>query len=185
MEVGLLPSSIKRTVLANLREQILTPRTSALAVLALSIVIIAAAWGFELIGGYKPCPLCLTQRLAYYFAIPASLLALILLQISWTHAAKWVLGLIVLGFVINAGLGVYHSGVEWHFWAGPNDCSGGIGELTSQAGEGLLNALKKTRVIRCDEAPWRLIGLSFAGYNALFSTTLALFAYAGIRFKHF
>ena len=31
----------------------------------------------------------------------------------------------------------------------------------------------KTRVIRCDEAAWRFLGLSLAGYNVLVSLFLA------------
>jgi disulfide bond formation protein DsbB len=42
--------------------------------------------------------------------------------------------------------------------------------------DGLLNTLKDVHVIRCDEAAWRLFGLSFAGYNALISLGLAVLA---------
>jgi disulfide bond formation protein DsbB len=31
-------------------------------------------------------------------------------------------------------------------------------------------------IVRCDEAPWRFLGLSLAGYNALISAILALIA---------
>jgi disulfide bond formation protein DsbB len=37
----------------------------------------------------------------------------------------------------------------------------------------LLDQLSTTRVIRCDEAPWQLFGISLAGWNALASLTLA------------
>jgi disulfide bond formation protein DsbB len=37
----------------------------------------------------------------------------------------------------------------------------------------------ETRVIRCDEAPWRFLGLSLAGYNALISLALAGLAALG------
>jgi len=33
-------------------------------------------------------------------------------------------------------------------------------------------------VVRCDEAAWRFLGLSLAGYNALISFALALIAAA-------
>ena len=63
-------------------------------------------------------------------------------------AAKLVAGLavIAIAFVINAGLGVYHSGVEWKWWAGPTACGGTLGDLGS-AGD-LLNRVQTTRVIR-------------------------------------
>jgi disulfide bond formation protein DsbB len=31
-------------------------------------------------------------------------------------------------------------------------------------------------IVRCDEAPWRFLGLSLAGYNALISIMLAAVA---------
>jgi disulfide bond formation protein DsbB len=42
--------------------------------------------------------------------------------------------------------------------------------------------MNQTRVIRCDEAAWRLLGISLAGYNALIAAVLTLFALRmGIR----
>ena len=86
-----------------------------------------------------------------------------------------VLALLALG---NAGLGVYHAGVEWKFWAGPSDCSGPVLDL-SKAGS-LLDQLDKVKVVRCDEVQWRFLGLSLAGYNVLVSLALAALAGWGI-----
>jgi disulfide bond formation protein DsbB len=36
--------------------------------------------------------------------------------------------------------------------------------------------MNKTRVVRCDEAAWRFLGLSLAGYNVLVSLFLAAVA---------
>ncbi len=158
-------------------------RTTPPLVLASGLVCLAAvgaiatAHGFEHIGGYEPCPLCLQQRMPYYFAIPAGLLAFLLARGGRTGAARGLLLLCGLAFVINAGLGVYHSGVEWDWWPGPTSCVGG-GNLATGAG-GLLDSLRETRVVRCDEAQWRLFGLSFAGYNVLISAGLAAVAFLG------
>ena len=80
--------------------------------------------------GYPPCPLCLEQRIAYYVAIP--LAAMILLGLSVGSSRKvLMLALLAIAAAMlwNAGLGVYHSGVEWHWWPGPQDCSGPLTEL--------------------------------------------------------
>src|SRR5437764_786008 len=45
---------------------------------------------------------------------------------------------------------------------------------------GLLKQLEDVRVVRCDEAPWRLLGLSLAGYNVLISLALAGMAGWGV-----
>ena len=46
-----------------------------------ALATIVAAWGFEKIGGYVPCELCLKQRWAYYFAVPFA--ALMLRPAAW------------------------------------------------------------------------------------------------------
>ncbi len=155
---------------------------AATGLLLLSLAAIATALAFEHIGGYAPCPLCLKERIAYYFAIPASAAALLALRAAPAGLAegmaRLILALIAVAYLVNAGLGIYHAGVEWHFWPGPTDCSGG-GGLERRAGA-LLDSLAETRVIRCDEAPFRLFGLSFAGWNAVLSLGFAAIAILGI-----
>jgi disulfide bond formation protein DsbB len=128
---------------------------------------ILAALGFEHIGGYLPCPLCLEERYAYYAGVPVLFLALVLLSAGLHRSAAFLFLLASLAFLANAGLGTYHAGVEWGFWPGPEACSGAQ-ELTTSAG-GLLDALSTTNVIRCDEAAWRFAGISLAGWNVVVS----------------
>jgi disulfide bond formation protein DsbB len=102
---------------------------------------------------------------------------MILLRLSIGFSRKVItLALLAIGVAMlwNAGLGTYHSGVEWHWWQGPTDCSGAIPNFS--AGGSLLDQINKTRVIRCDEAAWRFLGLSLAGYNVLVSLFLACVA---------
>jgi disulfide bond formation protein DsbB len=89
------------------------------------------------------------------------------------------LGLIVLVLLWGAGLGIYHAGVEWKLWAGPLECSGPLNDLGT-AGD-LLRRVQTARIVRCDEAAWRFLGISLAGYNVLISLVLAAIAAAGVR----
>ena len=43
-----------------------------------------------------------------------------------------------------------------------------------------MERLRLVNVVRCDEAAWRFLGLSLAGYNVLISLALAGVALAGI-----
>ncbi len=150
-------------------------RLAAAAVASIGLAAILGAWFFQLVIGLAPCPLCLEQRYAYYFAIPLSVL--VLLGLSFGASRKVLvaaLAAIALGMLWNAGLGVYHAGVEWKFWEGPQDCAGALSDLGTAGG--LLDKLKSIRVVRCDEIPWSFLGLSLAGYNALISFALALIA---------
>jgi disulfide bond formation protein DsbB len=145
---------------------------AALAILVIAAATIAGAWYFQLVLDLQPCPLCLEQRYAFYVSVP--LAAMILLRLSVGHSRK-VITLALLAIAVamlwNAGLGTYHSGVEWRWWPGPTDCSGAIPNFS--AGGSLLDQINKTRVVRCDEAAWRFLGLSLAGYNVLVSLFLA------------
>lgn len=147
-------------------------RTGALVLIGAAAVILGAL-AFEYLGGYAPCPLCLQQRYAYYAGIPLLFLALVLLAAAQGKVAAVIFLAVALAFLANAGLGGYHAGVEWHFWPGPDTCAAtSTGPLGSGSG-GVLGELGKTRVIRCDEAPWSILGISLAGWNVAASVLLA------------
>ena len=148
---------------------------SAVAIAAIGLATILGAYFFQYVLGYRPCPLCLEQRIAYYVSIP--LAAFVLLGVSVNSSRKVMtlaFAAIALAMLWNEGLGAYHSGVEWQWWEGPKDCSGPVTGF-GPAG-GLMEAIQNTRVIRCDEAAWRFLGLSLAGYNVLISLALAAIA---------
>jgi disulfide bond formation protein DsbB len=140
--------------------------------LFLAVGVILGALAFEHLGGYAPCPLCLMQRYAYYAGIPLLFLAMALTS-EMPRVAALLFFVVALGFLANAGLGVYHSGVEWKFWPGPETC-GTIQALPTNAAD-LLKEAEQAVVVRCDEAAWRFAGLSFAGWNVIVS----ILAFAG------
>jgi disulfide bond formation protein DsbB len=140
-------------------------------VFAVGLATILGAWGFELIGNYAPCKLCLEQRLPYYIGLPVALCALLAAaagaKITVPRMLLLVAGLI---FAINVYLGGYHAGAEWGWWAGPSDC-GATGDATTSTTD-LLAELETIRVVSCTEVQWRFLFLSFAGWNVLVSLFL-------------
>jgi len=146
-------------------------------VLAVAAATILAALGFEHVGGYAPCPLCLEERYAYYFAVPAAALAALLVRGERTGLARILLLAIALAFLANVALAVFHAGVEWKWWPGPTECTGAFDLTWGEHG------VVDTPVIRCDEASFRFLGLSFAGWDALVSAFLALAALWGAAQK--
>jgi disulfide bond formation protein DsbB len=152
-------------------------RTRPIAAAAVVIAVVGAAailgaWFFQYGMGLKPCPLCLEQRYAYYFAVPLAAMVALGDQVGAKRKVLIAaLAAIALAMLWNAGLGVYHSGIEWKLWAGPQECSGALDDLGSAGG--LMDKLKSISVVRCDDAAWRFLGLSLAGYNALISLALA------------
>jgi len=141
---------------------------------------LAGAWFFQLVIGLPPCPLCLEQRNAFYVSIP--LAALLCLGANHGASSKvMIAGFAVIAAVMlwNAGLSAYHAGVEWKFWPGPADCSGPINSLGSASN--MLKQLQDIRIVRCDEAAWRFLGISLAGYDVLVSLFLAAVAAWGAQ----
>ncbi len=145
----------------------LTIGNAALFIAAVSAVILAGAWAFEW-AGYKPCPLCLEERIPHYAAVPGGLLAAYAARTA-PRLAALILAAVCLGLLYGAGVGVYHAGAEWHFWKGPDTCAGDTFQVTGS----LAKSLQHNAAIRCDQAPIRILGLSLAGFNALLSGGLA------------
>lgn len=151
----------------------------ALAAFALSSAMLAGAWYFQLVLKIMPCPLCLEQRIFYYLVVPVSLVVAIA---ALVRAPQKLLTIgfiaIMVAVLCGAALAAYHAGVEWHFWAGPTDCSGPLSNLTAKGS--LLDQLRSVNVVRCDTVSWRFLGISLAGYNVLISLMLAAIAAVGL-----
>ena len=148
---------------------------AALVIFALSSATLLGAWYFEFVLKLPPCPLCLEQRLPYHIVIPLSLL---MAMAAFVRAPRKLIALgflaIIAAALCGAALGAYHAGIEWHWWPGPADCSGPVTDFTAKGP--LLDQLQSIHVVRCDNAAWRLLGLSLAGYNVLISLVLAAIA---------
>lgn len=163
----------------------LSPRRAGLILAAVGCLTVAAALGFEHIGGYQPCELCLKERLIYYASVPAGLAAW-LLALRRPALAIALIALCGLGFLANTALAAYHAGAEWGLWAAPGACSSSA--PLAQNVNALLESLKAERPVPCDVAQFRLLGISFAGYDALLSLAMAAFtllsAAVSIRPRH-
>jgi len=148
---------------------------AAVLVAAGGAATILGAYYFQYVMGLPPCPLCLEQRIAFYVSIPLAIAVAI-------AAGRGVpprvgasgLGVIALAMLFNSGLALFHAGVEWKWWPGPQECSGPLTDLS--AGGDLLSSLTNLTLVRCDEAAWRFLGLSLAGYDVLISLALAAVA---------
>lgn len=135
---------------------------------ALALIIpgalMAGALGSQYLGGLAPCEMCLWQRWPHYAAIGLAALAFVLPQ----RALVWLAALAIL---ISGGIGIFHAGVEYHWWEGLTQCS----QVPGSGGSGnILADIMKTPLVRCDQAQWSLFGISLAGYNAIISIGGAL-----------
>ena len=140
--------------------------------LLLPLALMAGALGSQYLGGLSPCEMCLWQRWPHYAAIVAAALAILLRRAALRLPLTMLAGLLIL---TSGGIGVFHAGAEYHWWNGPQHCTG----LARGTGRDLMRAILAQPLIRCDVPQWTLFGISLAGFNALFSiagglTVLAL-----------
>jgi disulfide bond formation protein DsbB len=156
------------------------PLLNAAIIFLAGLATIGGFFFFQYGMGLPPCPLCLEQRTAYYVSVP--LAALLCLGVGHGASRK----VLILGFLAiaaamlwNTGLAAYHAGIEWKFWPGPQDCSGPIDRLGSA--QDLMKQLQDISIVRCDEAAWRFLGLSLAGWDVLVSLGLACVALWGAK----
>ncbi len=132
-----------------------------------SAALLAGALGFQFIGGLAPCPLCIWQRWPHVAAVVIAVLGVTVL---WRHIRPLaVAGM--LAVLISAGLGLYHTGIERGWWAGPDTCTSS--DITGLSTEDLMAQILNAPLVRCDEVAWDLFGLSMASWNAGTSLVLA------------
>ena len=152
--------------------QHILPVNRALLICAtMSACLLLGAFLFEYVGGLAPCKMCIWQRWAHSAVV---LVALSSLLISADIRKKSALFLVFLAAVASAAIAGFHVGVEWQLWDGPSGCSvplGNKGDITL-----LVDQLLATPVVRCDEVPWSLFGISMAGWNSILSLDIAGFA---------
>jgi len=154
------------------------------AFIGLALILALAVIGFVLfsqyVQGFAPCELCLRERLPWYGIIGVGVIGLIIPLRA--KLSRWISVLIAAMFLLSAGLGLHHAGVEQGWWAGPQACTGGL--TGAQTVEQLRAMMQSAQLIRCDEISWKFLGLSMAAYNFLVSlaaSAAAIFVIVRLR----
>lgn len=142
-----------------------------------SAALLGGALAFQYIGGLAPCAMCLWQRWPHWAALALAGGALAIRG----PVLPLLGGLSMLG---NAGLGFFHAGVEQKWWQGPQSCTASGGGLGDLSGASLLSVEEAAPLVLCDEIAWQFLGLSMAGWNALFSLLLGCIWLMAARRNH-
>ena len=116
--------------------------------------------------GHEPCKLCLYQRIPYFLAI-----LLIIKIFFFKKYEKITLLILTLIFVSSTALAFYHFGIEQGFFSESLACTAPDLSKTSSK-EQLLEQLKQNN-ISCKDVSFRILGLSLAVINTIFSLVLS------------
>ena len=116
--------------------------------------------------GHEPCKLCLYERIPYFLSI------LLIIKIIFIEKYKKITLLILfLVFMCSTILAFYHFGIEQGFFSESLACtSGDLSKTLSK--EELLQQLKLND-ISCKDVSFRILGLSLAAINTIFSLILS------------
>lgn len=127
-------------------------------------VLLWGAIGSQYIGHLVPCEMCMWQRWPHLAAIVLALVAIT--RRSDPSVSRGFTVLAALAILLSGAIGVYHAGVEYHWWQGPARC-------TAQGFTSLADLLS-AKPVMCDVPQWTFLHISLAGYNAIVSIVAAL-----------
>ena len=136
------------------------------SVLVFTSLVLVSAFIIEHQLGHKPCKLCLYERIPYFLSI------LLIIKILFIKRYEKITLLILsLVFISGAALAFYHFGIEQGFFSESSACmTGDLSKILSK--EELLEELKQNS-ISCKDVSFRMLGLSLAAINTIFSLILS------------
>jgi disulfide bond formation protein DsbB len=137
-------------------------RTARLIALLLPAALLAGAWGSQLFG-LVPCEMCHWQRWPHYAAVGVAVLAFLPLPRPVQMLFVLFAGVLI---AVSGAIGVFHAGVEYHWWQGITACTAPVGHGDAMD---ILNQALRRPLVRCDVPQWTLFGISLAGFNAILS----------------
>ena len=132
----------------------------------LLILSLVSAFIIEYGLGHEPCKLCIFQRYPYFISI-------LLLTSIFVLKKNIKIHFLVLSIVSLLGsiIAFYHFGIEQGFFNETTVCeTTNLNQILSK--EDLLKKLKQN-TISCKEVTFRLLGLSLASINTIFSLVLS------------
>lgn len=142
--------------------------------LGVPLVLLGGALVSQYVGKLYPCELCWFQR---YPHIAAIVLALLAFTVPGRGTQRVLVGLAGVAILLSGLIGVFHAGVEYHWWQGFTECT------STMTGPVTIESIMKAPIVRCDVAQWRLGGISLAGFNAICSIVGAIAIFGTIRGK--
>ena len=136
-------------------------------ILILISLVLVSAYVIEYKLNHEPCKLCLYERIPYFLSI------FLMMKIFFTRGYESATLLILsLVFIISSILAFYHFGIEQGFFNESLACT--TPDLSNTLSkEQLLEQLKQNS-ISCKNISFRILGLSLAAINTIFSFILSI-----------
>ena len=128
----------------------------------ISLFALIFAYLIEYVFGHQPCNLCLIERIPY-------MIALVIITINWkfNNLEKHLILLLVIIFLMNTLISLYHLGIEQGFIAESLVCDlQNSSKLLSK--EEIINQLQQ-KIVSCKDVTFKVFGFSLTSVNIIIS----------------
>ena len=147
----------------------LDARRAYLVIALVTFGLLGVGMYMQHVVGLQPCPLCIFQRIAYFFV---GVFALLAAAVAPRRAARGVAAMMVVAALTGLGIAAWHVRLQLN----PESLSCGPGL------EVMLDNFPLTQVLPrvfkgsgdCAQAGWTLFGLSIAGWSLAWFSILSL-----------
>jgi len=136
------------------------------SILAFVSLVLIFAFIIEHQLDHKPCKLCLYERIPYFLSI-----LLIVKMLLVKKYERFTLLILFLVFFISTFLAFYHFGIEQGFFSESLACT--TGDLSKTLSKEQLLEQLKQESISCKNVDFKVLGLSLAAINTIFSLILS------------
>ena len=152
----------------------LSTKKTFLYLLIYSILSLSFALFLEYVLNYKPCQLCLYQRIPYLLILIFSFVGFFFPKnLYWLYT-------IMIFFISSTIISGYHSGIEF-----------GLLNESSSCTSNSIQSLDKTKLLKslsnsmpsCTDIEFKLFGLSLATINFLISFAISFLIYFKINYE--
>ena len=132
----------------------------------ISSTSILSALYIEFILEYKPCKLCIYQRIPYFAAIFVSFIGFNY------YKNDNILIILIIVFTLSSIISGYHFGIENRFFDELSSCTNNsLDQLNKKE---LLETLGKNMPVNCKDATFKILGVSLAAINTILSISIVI-----------
>jgi disulfide bond formation protein DsbB len=150
-------------------------KNSYVIIFFISLISIIFALYIEYVLKYQPCKLCIYQRLPYLTAIFVSFIGF-----NYSNNDK-ILIVTIMIFTLSAILSGYHFGIENNIFDELSACASGSSDILNKSK--LLESLNKNMPVNCKDATFKILGISLAAINTIFSILIVIFSIRTLAYE--
>ena len=141
----------------------------------ISSTSILSALYIEFILEFKPCRLCIYQRIPYFAAIFVSFIGFNY------YKNDNILIILIIVFTLSSIISGYHFGIENSFFDELSSCTNNsLDQLNKKE---LLETLGKNMPVNCKDATFKILGVSLAAINTILSILIVIISIRTLSYE--